>query len=135
MSEKQKFYWLSWYQPTEDHRPLKFPSNEKILGWWCSGVRCSDDASTLCAMVVATSKDEAKRHISENWPEAEDWRFCEESEDLELGDRFPLSSDWMVKRFCAARKYLRMNKETKSKNPRNCGYFKLRESYGKERHS
>ena len=91
-------FWISWYQPTEDHRPLTYPPNASILGWWCTGTRGSDDASTMCALVSADSEEAAKQAIRKDWPEAEEWRFCEKKESLELSDRFPLS-DWMEPRF------------------------------------
>jgi len=87
-------YWISWYQPTEDHRPLSFPPNENILGWWCTGH--SEAGATLCAMVKALSEEEARFHVKVEWPEVEEWRFCEES-DGKVGDRFPLS-EWMIPR-------------------------------------
>ncbi len=92
-------YWLSWYQPTEDARPLTYPPNKSILGWWNSGSRCSDDAHTICALVDAQSEDAAKKAVTKDWPEAKEWRFCAES-DGKLSDRFPLS-DWMKERMTA----------------------------------
>ena len=89
-----KIFWISWYQPTDDHRPLSFPPNESILGWWCTGQRCSDDSSTLCAMIVAEDEAYAKIAIRKDWPEAGDWRFCDESKNTDLCDRFP-TNDWM----------------------------------------
>lgn len=86
-------YWVSWYQPTKDYRPLTYPPNEAILGWWCSG------ASTLCALVSASDKVEAGAAITKDWPEAKEWRFVYEKGDKWLpGDRFPLK-DWMRDRF------------------------------------
>lgn len=93
-----KYYWMSWHQPTTDPRPLTFPPKINVLGWWRTGQRYSDDAFTLCAMVEAPSVEIAKRIILADWPEAEDWRFINETASFELGDRFPLS-DWMKPRF------------------------------------
>ena len=90
-----KIYWVSWYQPTEDHRPLTFPPVQGILGWWCTG--SSDNGSTLCALVVEKSEEDAKIRINMDWPEAVNWRFVDEKEDTHLNDRFPLS-EWMQSR-------------------------------------
>lgn len=88
-------YWISWYQPTEDYRPLTDPPHESVLGWWCSGYRCSDGLASLCALVSATDEESAKACVRHSWPEAAEWRFCEERDsDWLPGDRFPLST-WM----------------------------------------
>lgn len=94
---EEKLWWISWYQPTEDERPLTFPPNEAILGWWNSGSRCSDNAHTICAVVRAETEEEAKAAVRKDWPEAEDWRFCGETGGLP-GNRFPLG-EWMTPRF------------------------------------
>ena len=99
-------FWISWVQPTEDHRPLHYPPGEAILGWWCSGEDCATNNSMLCAVVEAASEKQAKRVILKEWPEAGnvEWRFVEERGDDWLpGDRFPLS-DWMKPRFTKERK-------------------------------
>lgn len=93
-----RIYWLSWMQPTKDFRPLAFPPREPILGWWRSGE--TDDGWTLCAMVLAPDEQSAKALIRTEWPEAEQWRFCDEKASAGLSDRFPLS-DWMRPRFAA----------------------------------
>ena len=93
----EKCFWISWFQPTEDHRPLTYPPNEKIVCWWCTGTRVEDNASTLVAFVIGNSEEEAKAAILKDWPEAEEWRFCQEKENKDLSDRFPLS-DWMKER-------------------------------------
>jgi hypothetical protein len=90
-------YWISWYQPTEDYRPLGYPPNEAVLGWWCSGSRCSDDAATLCAYVHAGDEKAAKEAVLRDWPEATEWRFCEPREAVIESSRFPLE-DWMRER-------------------------------------
>lgn len=92
-------FWLSWYQPTDDYRPLTDPPHPQVLGWWCSGFRCDDEAATLCACVEAETDEEAKVYVRISWPEATEWRFCEEKAGSFVpGDRFPLSA-WMKKRF------------------------------------
>lgn len=57
----------------------------------------------MCATVEAESEDAAREAIRRDWPEAEEWRFCEPRPDkkIELGDRFPLD-DWMVERIAKA---------------------------------
>ncbi len=71
-------FWVSWYQPTEDYRPLTVPSPE----FWCSGHRCSDEAATLCAIIDVQGDDEAaKREVLRFWPEAEEWRFVDLCDD------------------------------------------------------
>ena len=88
-----KRFWISWRQPTEDYRPLTDPPHPQVLGWWCSG------HTTLCAAVEANSEVEARMYVRIAWPEASEWRFCEEKPaDFVPGDRFPLS-DWMRERF------------------------------------
>lgn len=90
--------WISWYQPTKDHRPLIFPPNDKIMGWWCTGKR-ADGASTMVAFVVAETYETAQEIICKDWPEAVDnWRFHEHVTNKQLSDRFPLSP-WMEERF------------------------------------
>ncbi len=91
-----KYWWVSWYQPTEDHRPLSFPPNEGVMGWWCSGD--SGDSSVLVAQVKAENESEAKNVVNQDWPEAFTWRFCRETSSEEPGGRFQLS-DWMKERF------------------------------------
>lgn len=97
-----KHYWISWEQPGDDHRPISFPPNEKVLGWWCSGYTGDGERATLVAMVEASSEDAAKAALADDWPETLDctWRFAEESDGKPPGDRFPLVA-WMVPRFNA----------------------------------
>lgn len=90
--------WISWHQPTDDYRPLKYPPTEKILAWWCTGH--SINGATLVALVDVKECKDAEENVKLNWPEAEDWRFCEDKEDKAFGDRFPLE-DWMVDRGCS----------------------------------
>ena len=97
-------FWISWVQCTEDYRPLTFPPNAAILGWWCSGFDSSDSA-TICAAVEATDADAACDAIFKDWPEAEaefktgNLRFIETVDgNWRPSDRFPLS-EWMVPRF------------------------------------
>lgn len=98
-------YWISWYQLTEDHRPLRFPPGKHILGWWCTGYRGSDNAATLVAAVAAQSKEQAEWMIDFDWAapvggKQIEWRFCEELDELKTSSRFPLN-DWMEERYDA----------------------------------
>jgi hypothetical protein len=95
-----KRFWISWVQDTDDHRPLTFPPNKAVLGWWCSGETASG-AAIICALVVARHEAAARDAIIKDWPEAlehSDWRFFDcVGNSWELSDRFPLS-DWMKER-------------------------------------
>lgn len=92
--------WISWVQPTEDHRPINFPPTESVLAWWCTGEKGGDTpASTLVALVDAEDEDAAKSAVLCNWPEATEWRFCEDKSDKKFSSRFPVSY-WMKKRGC-----------------------------------
>lgn len=93
-----KRFWLSWYQPTDDYRPLTDPPHPQVLGWWCSGYD-STGQPIICACVEAVSEDDAKTYVGISWPEATSWRFIEERDAAWTpNDRFPLS-DWMKERF------------------------------------
>lgn len=87
-----KRFWISWYQPTEDYRPIYPKGDKEPLGhlYWCTGER-ADGASTMCAVVDAKDESEAKLTIKKYWPEANEWRFCEERPYnwLPGSDRFP----------------------------------------------
>ena len=92
-------YWLSWESPCEDYRPLTYPPQKAILGWWCSGYN-SDDYAIICACVQAESEESAKSEIAKEWPESvgAHWRFCnDKGPAFAPGGRFPLA-DWMVER-------------------------------------
>ena len=89
------YQWISWYQPTEDYRPLSYPPNAAIMGWWCSGSAAT--SSTLCALVLADDEEAAREAVRKDWPEAVEWRFCVTKEAPQLGDRFPFE-DWMTAR-------------------------------------
>jgi hypothetical protein len=98
-----KRWWLSWYQAGPDHRPMTYPPNEAILGWWCTGF--TDEAGgfsnvdILCALVQAESEDAAWAAVLKDWPDMIDHRFIEpkEADYAVQSDRFPLS-DWMIPR-------------------------------------
>ncbi len=63
---------ISWYQPTQDFRPLSFPPNKNILGWWKTGENTSNE-STLVAIVNAVSFKDAEKIIRKDWPEVTNW--------------------------------------------------------------
>lgn len=89
--------WLSWYQPTEDHRPVSYPPNEGVLAWFCTGR--SERGATIVALIEADTEEQAKEIALKDWPEIVDWRFCEDKHDRKLSNRFPVS-DWMLARGC-----------------------------------
>lgn len=91
-------FWVSWIESEEDFRPLTYPPNEAIIGWWCSGYTEKNEA-TLCACVDAENQTAALEAIDRDWPGKKVWRFLEfRPSDWVPGDRFPLS-DWMSERF------------------------------------
>lgn len=94
-----KYWWLSWWQPGDDCRPLSSPPNEAVIGWWISGER--DNESSICLVVAGADEFEAKRMVAIDWPESvgSEWRFCQERDMRKpMSDRFPLS-EWMLERF------------------------------------
>lgn len=90
-------FWVSWYQTTEDYRPISYPPNENVLAWWCTGQ--SDSGATLCAVVAAPDEHHAMKAIQTDWPEMNEWRFCDVKDPdwAPRSDRFPLK-DWQVER-------------------------------------
>ena len=65
-------------------------------------MRMSDEASTLCALVNAKTEEAAKAAVVKDWPEATQWRFCEQKPDnFELGDRFPVTREWEKQRMAS----------------------------------
>ncbi len=101
-SERTRLFWISWHQPTDDFRPLTDPPVEPVLGWWCSGYD-SEDVPILCAAVSGRNEQQAKRNVRKSWPEADQWRFCEEkAKDWRPGDRFPIEKGWEKDRFAKA---------------------------------
>lgn len=92
-------FWISWSQPGDDYRPLTFPPNEAICGWWCSG--SGERGVSLCAVVDAVTQTEAENAILKDWPDLYEWRFCEPKKNGWIpGDRFP-PSEWMKARLAA----------------------------------
>lgn len=87
-------FWMSWYEPLEDYRPMTYPPNEAVLGWWCTGYNDRNEP-TLCALVQAETESLAWSAIEQDWPELIQ-RFCEPvASDYKItSDRFPVA-DWM----------------------------------------
>lgn len=99
----KKRFWVSWECTANDYRPLSFPPNEAICGWWCSGYS-ADDNAILCAVVDAENEGGVMKAVYADWPEAEnyvrefDWRFFKPQDtNWKPGDRFP-ASEWMLER-------------------------------------
>jgi len=90
-------FWMSWILTDEDYRPLTYPPNEAILGWWFTGTT-SDERAILCGLVDSPTRDEAKAAVLKDWPGIE-WRFIETKnpDTVITSDRFPLS-EWMKSR-------------------------------------
>lgn len=97
------YFWISWYETSEDHRPINFPPNESVLGWWCSGYRCHDNAATLVAHVQSESEEKAQMVVMKDWPGDKEWRFCNLTDCKPPGDRFP-PSEWSKSRYEKASK-------------------------------
>lgn len=92
-----KLYWTSWIQPTKDTRPLGYPPNPNVLGWWKTGTRLPDQSGVLCAMVKANTPEDARGFVKVDWPEADEWRFTDQIHTTTLSDRFEIKP-WMHKR-------------------------------------
>lgn len=104
--DARRYFWVSWYQPPGDHRPMTDPPTEQVLGWWCTGYDMEDRA-TICAAVAASTEQEVWAAIRDpkNWPDASTDRFCEsrlleDLDNLRVHDRFPKRA-WMVERITA----------------------------------
>ena len=92
-------FWLSWYEKAEDYRPLTFPPNKAICGWWCTGE--GSDGWTLCATVDARNEKSAWSAVRKDWPGAiERFTNVEDEAFTPPQDRFP-QSDWMIPRLCS----------------------------------
>lgn len=79
-----KRYWCSWYETSQDYRPIKVEGAPK---WWCSGETCEEPPrATLCAVVDAEGEADAFSLLDKFWPGATsaERRFCEER-----------AADWM----------------------------------------
>ncbi len=94
---------FSWNEPDTgdgDFRPIHYPPNANVLGWWVTGY--GRDYATLVAFVLATSTEEAEDILEKDWPGKKQVRYGEVVSDVskEVDGRFPLS-DWMIPRFKA----------------------------------
>jgi hypothetical protein len=83
-----KRFWISWYQSTEDYRPLRDPPDGNVLGWWCSGYREND--ASICALVSGSNSEDACKAVQVDWPEAAEHRFVDE-----VGDNWGLTIDFL----------------------------------------
>ena len=94
-----KRFWISWYQPTQDYRPLTDPPHPQVLGWWRSGYR--EKTPILCALVEAQDESAARTCLEISWPESATakWRFADEvPRDWMPSDRFVIDKPWMRER-------------------------------------
>lgn len=84
-TSKQK-WWVRWYVPGTDSRPVSVPTP---VEWWCSGY--SDTHSINCGIVYADDEGAALSEVQANgWPECESLDFCEAvAPDWRPGSRFP----------------------------------------------
>ena len=93
-----KLFWMSWYQLSEDYRPITSPPNENVLAWWCSGQ--GEEGWTLCAYVIAEDEAGVKEAIKKDWPELDmdaKLRFIDQKPVYIPSDRFK-APDWAVER-------------------------------------
>lgn len=94
MEKSKKLFHISWYQHTEDYRPLTFPPNEDVLSWWCSGY--SDDGAIIVAYVTGVDEASALSAVQKDWPEMtadNDLRFLNQATHYVDSGRFPIP-DW-----------------------------------------
>lgn len=98
-----KRFWVSFYFLDSDYRPIGWPPEPGILGYWDSGTRCEDGATTLVIWLEAENAEKAKELLGSDkcWPEVAqgvEWRFFEERDlDWRPNDRFPLAA-WSKER-------------------------------------
>lgn len=96
VSASLKRYWMSWIEGVDgdgDYRPLTIPDRALVPAWWASGLD-SDDDPILCAVVDATSPDEAEQIIEDHWCSVWHW-FCKQKplNWRPQADRFPWPGD------------------------------------------
>jgi hypothetical protein len=88
-----KKYWISWYHL------IDYSDFELDLPWWSTGWRCSDEADTICAGIIANSSEDAEERIYRAYDERPleiEFRFV----DLKSNDWSPFGSrfvkrEWM----------------------------------------
>jgi len=95
-----KRFWVSWYEPDGDFRPVYDPKKESEPFdhlYWCSGL--NSEAWIMCAVVDAASEKEAKKAVRKYWPTVDGWRFCEEKPQGWMPDagRFPRKKQELLK--------------------------------------
>lgn len=95
-----RFYWVSWFHHGADYRPITFPPNDAILGWWCTGGSAVGHEYSIVAHVMANNRAEAEAAIVQDWPEAkqDEWRFFNDSDHTVPQSRFVIS-DWSAERY------------------------------------
>lgn len=98
----KRLFWVGWQFKGADWRPIHFPPNEGILGWWKTGeAACGEPTiSTLVGWVEAETEEAAVALVSEEWDvdlRGGDLRFVEQKQKVVTSDRFP-TKDWMVGR-------------------------------------
>lgn len=104
-------FWISWWQPGPDWRPVVWPPPPEILGYWCSGETMEEKPRfSVCVLIempkaalhapAAARRARAAGIITEMWPEAilsesaDECRFFDEVDpEWVPNDRFPLP-DW-----------------------------------------
>jgi hypothetical protein len=96
---EQKRFWISWVQGTDDYRPVGYPPNRAVLGWWCTGT--TEDGYVLCAAVEAVSPSDAVSKVLIDWPEisGDNLRFCDEKESSWVPSGRFVMDGWMKERF------------------------------------
>lgn len=97
-AQRQHPWWVSFYANGE----RSVGNFEMVYPWWVSGMRCGDEAETVCCAVLAETEDDAKRQICDTFDEPTgpadlEWRFCEPKPKgwAPFSDRFE-RADWMV---------------------------------------
>lgn len=95
-----QLFWMSWWQPGDDYRPVAWPPPEAVLAYWCTGYRGGDgtDEAAVVALVRAEDADAAWAAIRTEgaWADAGEERFCEPRDGSQPpGDRFP-TPKWSV---------------------------------------
>lgn len=100
-----KQFWCSWREVTKDYRPITFPPNDNVLGWWMTGEECGPpdfvrQAVNICAFILGKDEDDVRASIKKDWPEFDgEFRFIDQYKLGSLpGNRF-LMDDWMRERF------------------------------------
>lgn len=84
-------YWVSWEEPGNDSRPIKYPPPPPVKKWWQSGESGEDGSYTIiCAVIDVRRKGDIALILKGYW-KPQTWRFIEPQESLDWrpGDRFP----------------------------------------------